>query len=189
VVEITESQAAIIACLDTAEVLDRIPECGGAFRARVAREELLFVGGSAAAADLLAFATAYLERAGSSGLAVDVTDAWSVCTVSGADAAEVWARLSENRLPDERPAFVQGAVASIPAKTIAGDGEIHVLTPSNLGHHVPHRIFGLCRDLAPQAGAPRQFAVRRAAGGAAASTAAAAPAAPSTDTTRARVAS
>jgi hypothetical protein len=110
--------------------------------------------------DLLAHATGFLERAGSSGLAIDVTDAWSVCTVAGADAAEVWARLSENRLPDERPAFVQGAVASVPAKTIAGDGEIHVLTPSNLGHHLPHQIFGQCRDLAPQAGTPRPFAVR-----------------------------
>jgi hypothetical protein len=160
VVEITESRAAIILCLDTAEVLDRIPSHGGAFRARVAREELLLIGAATEAAELLAYATAYLDRAGSSGLAVDVTDAWSVCTVSGADAAEVWARLSENRLPDERPAFVQGAVASVPAKAIAGDGEIHVFTPSNLGHHVPHRIFGACRDLAPQAGTPRQFVVR-----------------------------
>lgn len=181
-VEITESQAAIIACLDTAQVLDGMPSHGGAFRARVAGEELLLIGGSAAAAELLAYATAYLERAGSSGLAVDVTDAWSVCTVSGADVAEVWARLSENRLPDERPAFMQGAVASVPAKTIAGDGEIHVLTPSNLGHHLPHRIFGLCRDLAPQAGTPRQFALRCVAPPAAAP-------APSTDKTRARVAS
>ncbi|GEM_PF-932534 len=180
-VEITESRAAIIACLDTAEVLDRLPDHGGAFRARVACEELLLIGPATAAADLLAYATAYLERAGSSGLAVDVTDAWSVCTVSGADAAEVWARLSENRMPDERPAFVQGAVASIPAKTIAGDREIHVITPSNLGHHVPHRIFSACRDLAPQAGAPRQFAVRRVApAGAGAS---------STDATPVRVAS
>ncbi len=180
-VEVTESRAAIIACLDTAEVLDRIPDRGGAFHARVADEELLLIGAATAAAEILAYATAYLERAGSSGLAVDVTDAWSVCTVSGADAAEVWARLSENRLPDERPAFVQGAVASVPAKTIAGDAEIHVITPSNLGHHVPHRIFGVCRDLAPQAGAPRQFALR--------CVARAGAAAPSADTTRARVAS
>jgi hypothetical protein len=160
VVEVTASRAAIIACLDTAEVLDRIPGRAGAFRARVAPEELLLVGPAAAAADLLAHATGFLERAGASGLAIDVTDAWSVCTVAGADAAEVWARLSENRLPDERPVFVQGAVASVPAKTIAGDGEIHVLTPSNLGHHLPHQIFGQCRDLAPQAGTPRPFAVR-----------------------------
>lgn len=180
-VEITESRAAIIACLDTAEVLDRIPDHGGAFRARVSREELLFIGAASAAAELLAYATAFLERAGSAGLAIDVTDAWSVCTVSGAGAAEVWARLSENRLPDERPAFVQGAVASIPAKAIAGDGEIHVLTPSNLGHHLPHRIFGVCRDLGPQAGAPRQFAVR--------CVAPAGAAARITDTARERVAS
>jgi hypothetical protein len=185
VVEITESRAAIIACLDAAEVLDRIPGHAGAFRARVAPEELLLVGPATAAADLLAHATGFLERAGSSGLAMDVTDAWSVCTVAGADAAEVWARLSENRLPDERPAFVQGAVASVPAKTIAGDGEIHVLTPSNLGHHLPHQIFGQCRDLAPQAGTPRPFAVRCAAGSNGAGTVAAAIPAPA----RARVAS
>jgi len=167
VVEVTESQAAIIACLDTAAVLDGMPAKLGAFRARVAPEELLLIGPAGAAADLLAHATAFLERAGSAGLAIDVSDAWSVCTVSGADAGEVWARLSENRLPDARPAFLQGAIASVPAKTIAGDGEIQMLTPSNLGHHVPHQVFAQCRDLAPQAGMPRPFALRRAAAAAA----------------------
>jgi hypothetical protein len=181
VVEVTESQAAIIACLDTAAVLDGMPAKPVAFRARVAPEELLLIGPAAAAAELLAYATACLERAGSAGLAIDVSDAWSVCTVAGADAGEVWARLSENRLPDARPAFVQGAIASIPAKTIAGDGEIHMLTPSNLGHHVPHQVFAQCRDLAPQAGTPRPFALRRAA--------AAGPVAESAAPARARVAS
>ncbi len=182
-VEVTESQAAIIACLDTAAVLDGMPAKPVVFGARVAPEELLLIGPAAAAADLLAYATAFLERAGSAGLAIDVSDAWSVCTVAGADAGEVWARLSENRLPDARPAFLQGAIASVPAKTIAGDGEIHMLTPSNLGHHVPHQVFAQCRDLAPQAGTPRPFALRRAAaGGPVAESAASAPA-------RARVAS
>ena len=158
--DVAESRVAIIACLDEAEVLDRLSDVGGAFRARVSADELLLVGPATAAADLLAQATAHLARAGSSGLAIDVTDAWSVCTVAGDGIAQMWARLSENRLPDERPAFVQGAVASVPAKAIVGDSQIHVLTPSNLGHHIPHRILDTCQDLAPHVSAPRQFAVR-----------------------------
>jgi len=160
VLDVAEARVSIIACLDRAEVLDCLPDHTAAFRARVAPEELLLVGPATAAGDLLAHAVTHLERAGSSGLAIDVTDAWSVCTVVGEEVPQVWARLSENRLPDDRPAFVQGAVASIPAKAIVGDDQIHVLTPSNLGHHVPHRILEACRDLAPNMSAPRQFALR-----------------------------
>ena len=66
-VEITESHAAIIACLDTAEVLDCIPDHDGAFHARVAHEELLLIGAATEAAELLAgladYAPALLRRA------------------------------------------------------------------------------------------------------------------------------
>jgi len=163
VLDLAESRAAIIACLDSAAVLDCLPDHAAVFRARVAPDELLLVGPATAATDLLAHAAAHLREAGAMGLAIDVTDAWSVCTVTGDAIAAVWARLSENRLPDERPAFVQGAVASIPAKAIIGDSQIHVLTPSSLGHYVPHRILDACRDLAPHVSAPRPFAVRDAA--------------------------
>jgi hypothetical protein len=163
VLDVAEARVAIIACLDRPEVLDCLPDLGTAFRARVSPGELWLVGPATAAADLLAHAVAHLARAASAGLAIDVTDAWSVCTVVGDEVTRVWARLSENRLPDDRPAFVQGAVASIPAKAIVGDDQIHVLTPSNLGHHVPHRILQACHDLTPHDSPPRQFAVRDAA--------------------------
>ena len=165
--DITESRVAIIACLDSAAVLDHLPDHDAAFRLRVSPDELLLIGPATAAADLLTHATAHLDRAAAMGLAIDVTDAWSVCTVNGDGVTQVWARLSENRLPDERPAVVQGAVASVPAKAIVGDDQIHVLPPSCLGHHVPHRILDACRDLAPHVSAPQQFAVRGAFRGAA----------------------
>jgi hypothetical protein len=150
VLDVVQSHAAVIACMDAGPVLDGFPDRAGCFRARTAEDELLLIGPARMAAVLLAEAGAHVERAGSWGLAVDVTDAWTMCTITGDAAHVVWARLSANPVPDRRPALVQGAVASIPAKSIICDGCIHVMTAASVGHHLPHRILHTCRDLVPQ---------------------------------------
>ena len=154
--EIAESRAAIIACLSTPDVLDRIAERPEVFRARTARDELLLIGPAQSATDLLAHATRYIEQ---KGLVLDMTDAWAICTVAGGGALSVWDRVSENRLPEARPVLVQGAVASIPAKAIVCQSCIHFMTPSPLRHHLPHRIQQACRDLDPRVAADRPFAL------------------------------
>lgn len=155
--EIMQSRSAIVSCLDEGGVLDGLPDFAGAFKARTAADELWLIGPASSAAALLAHATQHLVRAGSWGLAVDVSDGWSVLTVRGAGTAQVWERFSENPIPDGRPAFVQGAVAAVPTKAIVFDSCIHFLLPAPLGYHLPRRILHGCADLAPRTADPADF--------------------------------
>ncbi|MEK6611732.1 MAG: hypothetical protein AABZ29_02990 [Gemmatimonadota bacterium] len=155
--EIRQSRSAIVSCLDERGVLDGMPDFAGAFKARTATDELWLIGPASSAGALLAHATDHLVRAGTSGLAVDVSDGWSVLTVQGAGTAQVWERFSENPIPAGRPAFVQGAVAAVPTKAVIFDSCIHFLIPAPLGYHLPHRILHGCADLAPRMADPADF--------------------------------
>jgi hypothetical protein len=149
VLEIRPSRAVIILCMGDARAWDVAPRAGATV-CRVAQDERWIVGPAGAADELWAWAAAQAQTIGPSAYAVDVTDGWTVWTITGSGTDEAWARLSENRVPPGRPAFVQGAVATIPAKAIVQDGCIHFFTPSPLGHHLPRRILEACADLAPQ---------------------------------------
>jgi hypothetical protein len=120
---------------------------GLAVPGRVAPDELLLVGGRSRAAETVERATAALAKADPAALVVDQSDGWAGWTLAG-EPDEAFARLSELRLPEERPAFLQGAVAGVPAKVILlGASEIHLLAASPVAHHVTTRILSACRDL------------------------------------------
>lgn len=157
--ELTSSRAAIISCLDEGRVLDRMPDFKGAFKARTASDELWLIGPASAAADLLAHAARHLEGAASQGLAVDLSDGWSVLTVRGSEVPLVWERLSENPIPEGRPVLVQGAVAMVATKAIVFDTHIHFVNPAPLGYHLPRRILKGCADLSPRLTEPAEFSL------------------------------
>jgi hypothetical protein len=159
VLELTSSRAAIISCLDEPHVLDGMPDFKGAFKARTAPDELWLIGPASAAADLLAHGARHLESAASHGLAVDVSDGWSVLTVRGSEVSLVWERFSENPIPEGRPVLVQGAVAMVATKAIVFDTRIHFVNPAPLGYHLPRRILNGCGDLAPRLTDPAEFAL------------------------------
>ena len=143
---IEPTEAAIIACLAKPEVLAGVAGAG-AFRAVVARDEVWLIGGARRRSQLLDLARAQVEPAG--GLVVDQTDGWSMWTVRGQGAEVLWRRLSVIPVPSSRPAFVQGAVAAVPGRTIFAEGAIHVLVPSPVGHHLRERMLEAGRDLGP----------------------------------------
>jgi hypothetical protein len=163
VLDIRASRAAIVLCLGDAQILDTLVPSPGTASFRIAADERWLVGPAHMAPEMLASATTQLQAARSAALAVEMTDGWAVCTISGPDVEEVWARLSENRLPPTRPAFIQGAVASVPAKAIVQDGCIHVFTPAPLGHHLPQRILEASADLMPRVIGDEEFALDSAA--------------------------
>ena len=157
--ELTASRAAIVSCLDEGHVLDGMPDFEGAFKARTAADELWLIGPASSAAALLAHAARYLASAASHGLAVDLSDGWSVLTVRGSEVRLVWERFSENPIPEGRPVLVQGAVATVATKAIVFDTHIHFLNPAPLGYHLPSRILNGCADLAPHTTPPAGFAL------------------------------
>lgn len=154
--EITRARTTIVSCMDHPAILDDLPVLAGSFRARTAPDELWLIAPASAAAAVLTHAESCLSR--SSGLALDVSDGWTVITVRG-DAHKVWERFSENPVPSERPVFVQGAVASAPAKAIVLDELIHFIVPSTQGYHLPHRVLTGCYDLGPRVTGTTEFVV------------------------------
>lgn len=158
--DVAPALASVIACHGDGVLLDRLSVEGGAVPCRVAPDELLLVGPRDAGATLLERATAVLTADGADGLAADVTDAWSVWAVSGAGVDQMFARLSTNPLPTERPATVQGLLASVPAKTLLRPERAYIMVATSLHHHLPQRIREACADLLPRWHDPEPVHVR-----------------------------
>lgn len=148
--EIRPARAAIILCMGDSRAWSVTPPRTTAAVYPIAPDERWLVGPAQVSNQLMAWASEQVKAIGRTAYAVDVTDAWAVWTVAGAAADEMWARLSENPVPPGRPAFVQGAVAMVPAKAIVQEGAIHFFVPAPVGHYLPQRILEACADLAPQ---------------------------------------
>jgi hypothetical protein len=67
------------------------------------------------------------------------TEGWVEVVIDGADARDVFASVSELRLPDG-PGYVQGDVARVPARVFVHDDAIRVLVPSSRGSHLLRRL-------------------------------------------------
>lgn len=160
--EIRPARAVIVLCLGDARAWSAVRPRLGAV-CQIAPDERWVVGPARFAGELVAWARERAQAIGAPAFAIDVTDAWTVWSVSGIGIDELWARLSENPVPPGRPAFVQGAVASMPAKAIVQDGCVHFFVPSPLGHHLPQRIQEAGVDLGPQVAAPADLAIDAAA--------------------------
>jgi hypothetical protein len=150
VLELSPVDTVLIRCFGEPSVLDGFPAVPGAAACRVARDELILLGPSAANESLISQARAYLERVDRDGLVIPHTDAWSLWMISGEKARAAFARLSANALPRTRPAFIQGAIAHLPGKALALQDYIIIMVPSTLGHHLPERVLAACADLNPQ---------------------------------------
>lgn len=142
--ELVRSEASILCCLARPEELDGVPPVEGAFACRVAPDELLLLAPVGVLPGRVADG---LEERDPHALVVDQTAGWSIWTLLGPDAGSAFARLSEIPPPRERPAFVQGAIAEVPAKAIFLADCIHVLVPSSASDHLRMRVLTACRDL------------------------------------------
>lgn len=143
--DVTPFRPVVIACLADPAVLDAAAFDGGVV-GRVAPDELLWIvegGGD----DALEHATAVVAAADAAALVVDQSAGWAGYTLAGDDYGEAHARLSAVRLPNARPAFVQGAFASLAAKLVVLPNAIQVLVASTVAHHLHHRIVDASRGL------------------------------------------
>jgi len=163
VLEIRPARATIVLCMGDARAWPAVGPRTTAALYPIALDERWLVGPARVGDQLIAWAREQVQTIGKTAYAVDVTDAWSVWTVVGAEAEEVWTRLSENPVPPGRPAFVQGAVAMVPAKAIVQDGAIHFFVPAPVGHYFPQRVLEACADLQPKMGPPTDLVIDAAA--------------------------
>lgn len=136
--ELARVDVAAARCLARPEALDALSLPESATACRVAPDELLVLreGGAGLAAAL----QAGLAAADPHALVLDHSDAFAAFALAGPDAADAFALLSSLPLPDVRPAFLQGAVAGVPAKVVAEPARLLVLVPSTLGHQLAERF-------------------------------------------------
>jgi sarcosine oxidase gamma subunit len=159
VLEIVPSRAAVIRCFAEPRALDTFPP--GAGLARVARDELWLLGGATARNDLTTRAKSYLAGVDPDGAVVDQSDGWSAWTVTGPNSTAILKRLSAIRIPAERPAFIQGAVAEVPAKALVQADRLLLLAPAQFAHHVSSRMLAACADLGARMAQSEELAVEK----------------------------
>jgi hypothetical protein len=155
VLELHWTDAAIIACSANASVLERLTAPAGVFGARVAPDELWWIGATANRDALLEQAQNALASADA--LVVDQSDGWDAWTIRGDDHPVVLERLMLAPLPPERPAFIQGAITGVPGKVVAVRGAVHLFVPSPVGHLLRDRILSVMADLQPIESKPAPF--------------------------------
>jgi glycine cleavage system aminomethyltransferase T len=165
--ELHAAETAILACLASAEALDRagavrpgavgrLPGLPGT-AVRVAPDELWLLGPRPARAALREAAAAWLAAADPGGIVVDLTSGWAGWLVRGPGARAVLGRVSVNPPPSALPALLQGALAGVPGRVVvAADGDWY-LVPAPVGHHLRDRILEAGADLGVVTGAPRPF--------------------------------
>jgi hypothetical protein len=81
-------------------------------------------------------------------LVLDVSDGWTAWTLSGPDAREAFARLSELALPAE--GSVQGEVVRVPVKVLVEPDLLTLLIPAMWGDYLGERIRTDCAALGVQ---------------------------------------
>lgn len=149
--EFAPAQSAVIRCFAEPGALDALRTPVGAFACRIAPDELVFVSARDATTEIRAVVSADLERTDPDCLVLDQSDGWAVWMLSGPDRARAFARLCTTPYPHP-PAFLQGAIGSVPAKAVVLSDRIYVMVSSSLGHHIRERILAACGDLTPRAG-------------------------------------
>jgi hypothetical protein len=77
-------------------------------------------------------------------LTLDDSDSFACWWLAGDRVDDALARLSEIRLPADRPSFFQGLVAGVPAKVMLEAESALVLVSSSLSHHFRVRTLTAC---------------------------------------------
>ena len=136
--ELTTTRPNVTAVLASAEACERVNTLPGA--CPVSPFEVAIVGDASVTALRQA-----VERVDPDAVVRDVSDGWVLHTLSGPDARDAFARVSELELPAS--GFVQGAVARIGVRVLVIGERIDLLVPSMLAAHLRERIEDECGEL------------------------------------------
>lgn len=138
----TVHDAAKVRCFAPPAALDKLATPAGTLRGRIAPNEVVFVGEPGTAAGLVATCTAALESEGRSAMVVDHTDGWTVFSLTGEGAEDVFARISMVPLPPvgEAPAFFMGRIGDVASKGFRREGRIDFMTGRETSRHV-HEVL------------------------------------------------
>lgn len=137
--ELQPTALSVIGCFARSDKLDAL-DANGAYRVRVAEDELWLLVGPAEVDQTIADATNRLET---DALVVDLSDGHAAWTLLGDDRGEIVCRLSAIPMPTP-PACVQGLFAHVPAKLLLSEDAFTVIVPATVSEYVRDRIALAC---------------------------------------------
>jgi hypothetical protein len=144
-VTLHSSRFGVVVGFASAGALDAVQVPAGARACRIASDEVAFVCSADAASDVLDAIAQQVARGDSDGFVLDLSDGWTSFTLTG-DVERAFSYLSELELPGPG-GFAQGDVLRVPARVLAGEGEIDLLVPSPWGAYLHDEMLRALRAL------------------------------------------
>ena len=135
--ELARALIGVVTASADAGALDLLLVPGRAFACRVADDELLLLSAPPVTDEVVREVATRLAALDPDALVIDTTDGWAAITVAGDGARASFGLLSRLELPEA--GFLQGEVAHVPAKVVAGDDRVLILVPSIWEAHLHDR--------------------------------------------------
>jgi hypothetical protein len=130
--------AAKVRCFAPPEVLDGLATPAGALRGRIAPNEVVFVAAPGRGAELQRELESALAAHGNRALVVDHTDGWSLFSITGEGADDVFRRISMIPLPDD--GFFMGRVCDVATKAFRRGDRVDLMSGMEASRHVRDRL-------------------------------------------------
>jgi hypothetical protein len=134
----TVHDAAKVRCFAPPEAIDQLATPAGALRGRIAPNEVVFVAAPGRGAELQRELESALASHGTRALVVDHTDGWSVFSISGEGADDVFRRVSMIPLPDD--GFFMGRVCDVATKAFRRGDRVDLMSGMEASRHVRDRL-------------------------------------------------
>ena len=134
----TVHDAAKVRCFAPPEAIDGLATPAGALRGRIAPNEVVFVAAPGRGAELQRELESALASHGNRALVVDHTDGWSLFSISGEGADDVFRRISMIPLPDD--GFFMGRVCDVATKAFRRGDRVDLMSGMEASRHVRDRL-------------------------------------------------
>ncbi len=150
--ELLHTHASVVSCFAAPEALDAlVAPSEGVVCCRVAPDEVMLIGESGAAEDIVHAAGGGIADADPDAVVLDATDGWAIWTLAGGDAIEALRRLSA--VDPAGRSYTAGDVAHVPVRIVSTPGRLHLLVGAMWQDYLRGRLMETCDGMGGPQGA------------------------------------
>jgi hypothetical protein len=152
VLELLSTDAGIVSCFAAPDALDPlVVPSEGVVCCRVAPDEIMLIGQSGVAADLVEAARGRIAEGDAHAVVLDASDGWAVWTLVGSGATDAFRRLSA--VDPTGRTYTAGDVAGVPVRIVSFPGRLHLIVVAMWRDYLHERLLDVCRALGGTEGA------------------------------------
>jgi hypothetical protein len=146
VLELLSTEASVVSCFAAPDALDPlVAPSEGVVCCRVAPDEVMLIGRSGVAKDLVNAARGRIAQGDAHAVVLDASDGWAVWTLAGSGAHEAFRRLSA--VDPTGRTYTAGDVAGVPVRMVSFPGRLHLLVGAMWRDYLHERLLEACRAL------------------------------------------